>query len=212
VLAIPTVAAAIVVGERSLQTFQAHVRAAQNGLAHVVEAVDHVPVVIFRHGCDVPEGVVGGHGGVNFHDSEQAVQLVGHGCREHSLVGPNNGRRQVVVILWIGNGLKSHALCGNGQRRNKSFITSLLTGHEPVPGLQSLRGEELRSVHGREGLINVELSDLGRNCPALMPNQLLRNEPPTVSSPSRDVASDFRCTAAPLAAHANLSQQPLIFR
>jgi hypothetical protein len=135
VFAVPTIAAAIVVGECSFQTFQAHVRAAQNGLSHVVEAVDHVPVVVFRHGRDVPERVVGGHSRVDFYNGEEAVQLMGHGCREHGLVGPYDGRRQIVVVLWVRNGLKSHALCGNGQYRNESFLTSCLTGHEPVPGL-----------------------------------------------------------------------------
>ncbi len=45
-LGIPTIGPAIVVRERRLQALEGHVGAAHDGLPHVVEAVDHVPVVV----------------------------------------------------------------------------------------------------------------------------------------------------------------------
>lgn len=94
----------------------------------------------------------------------------------------------------------------------KSMRSDCLTRHELVPRVESLRGEELRSVHGREGLIDLELRDLGRNYFALTQNRLSLNKPRTVRSPSCDIAPDIGCTATPFASQAKLSQHPLIFR
>lgn len=110
-LAIPAIAAPIVVGKRSLEPFQAHVRAAEDSLTHVVEAVDHVPVVVFGHRGDVPQRVVRGHGGVDFDDGEEAVQLMRHGCSENGCVGPHDGRGEIMVVLWVRDRLEAHTLC-----------------------------------------------------------------------------------------------------
>ena len=53
VLTIPSIAPAVVIRECCLQPLQAHVRRTHDGLAHVVEAVNHVPMVVLwqRHIC-----------------------------------------------------------------------------------------------------------------------------------------------------------------
>lgn len=45
-LAVPSIRTPIVIGESGLETFKRHVCRTHYGLPHVVEAVDHVPVVI----------------------------------------------------------------------------------------------------------------------------------------------------------------------
>ena len=68
-LRVPTVGATIVVGEGRLQTFQSHVGAAHDSLPHVVEAVDHVPVVVIGY------LVAGGQAWVSLNDSELFLLL-----------------------------------------------------------------------------------------------------------------------------------------
>ena len=72
-LRIPPVAPAVVIRERGLQALEAHVGAAHDGLAHVVEAVDHVPVVVLGHGGDGLGRVVRSEHAVDLDDGEQAV-------------------------------------------------------------------------------------------------------------------------------------------
>lgn len=103
-LTIPAIAAAIMIGERRLQSLEGHIRAAQDSLAHVIEAVDHVPVVV------VFEGVVGREARVDGDNGVQAVQLVCHGGCKDGGVGPDDGRGQVVVGLRVWDGLEAHAL------------------------------------------------------------------------------------------------------
>ncbi len=63
-LRIPAIAPAIIIRKRRLVPFQRDIRAAHDGLPHVVEAVDHVPVVVVR------DGVVGFQTGVGLGDCE----------------------------------------------------------------------------------------------------------------------------------------------
>ena len=63
-LGIPPVRAAIVVGERRLVALERRVAAAHDGLAQVVEAVDHVPMVVRRDGGVGRQTRVGLHDGV----------------------------------------------------------------------------------------------------------------------------------------------------
>lgn len=78
------------------------------------------------------------------------MQLVRHGCGEDGLsFVPHDGRREVAVrrVPWVGDVLEAHAL-----------------GHQVVPGAHRVWvGEELGGVVWGEGLIDVELGDLGRN-------------------------------------------------
>lgn len=104
-LAVPAIAAAVVIWERRLQPFQCHVSAAHDGLPHVIEAVDHVPMVVFRQGGVALEARVG------LDDGEEAVQLVGHAGGEDGLVGPDDGRGKVVVFVRVIDPLETHADC-----------------------------------------------------------------------------------------------------
>lgn len=79
-LTIPSITSAIVIREGSLQALQRQICAAHDRLPHVVEAVNHVPVVILRQ-LDVAL-----QARVHFDDGVQAVQLVRHGCCEDGLV------------------------------------------------------------------------------------------------------------------------------
>lgn len=75
-------------------------------LAHVGDAVDHVPVVVVRDGVARRQARVGlGHG-------EQAVDLVGDRGGEdgHALV-PVDGLGEVVVLVRVVDPLEAHALC-----------------------------------------------------------------------------------------------------
>jgi hypothetical protein len=104
-LAVPSIAAAVVVGECCLQTLQRHIRTAHDGLSHVIEAVDHVPVMVFF------ELVAGRHAAVDCGDGVQAVQLVRHAGSEDSRIGPDDRCREVVVVLGIRDALEAHADC-----------------------------------------------------------------------------------------------------
>lgn len=61
-LSIPAVGAAIVIRERRLMALEGRVAAAHDSLPQVVEAVDHVPVVVGR------QRDVGLEAGVRLHD------------------------------------------------------------------------------------------------------------------------------------------------
>jgi len=117
--------------------FERNVCAAHDGLPHVVEAVDHVPVVVVR------DGVVGFEARVGLHDGEEAVELVGHGGGEDGLVGPVDGPGEVVVFVGFIDPDEAHAF-----------------GHEGVPLIEDGVGKEFRRVHGRVGGVGVELDDL----------------------------------------------------
>ena len=104
-LTVPTITATIVVRKCRLQPFKSHIRATHDSLAHVVKAVDHVPVMVFF------KLMTRSHTGIDCDDSIEAVELVGHGCREDSSVGPDDGSGKVVVVLWVRNALKAHADC-----------------------------------------------------------------------------------------------------
>ena len=47
-LRIPPVRAAIVVGKRRLVALERHVGTAQDGLPHIINTVDHMPMVVIR--------------------------------------------------------------------------------------------------------------------------------------------------------------------
>lgn len=75
-------------------------------LAHVGDAVDHVPVVVVRDGVARRQARVGlGHG-------EQAVDLVRDRGGEdgHALV-PVDGLGEIVVLVGVVDPLEAHALC-----------------------------------------------------------------------------------------------------
>lgn len=71
-LGIPAIRATVMVWEGMLQTLKRHVGGTHDGLTHVVEAVDHVPMVIIGY------LMAGSQAGVRLHDGEEAVQLVRH--------------------------------------------------------------------------------------------------------------------------------------
>lgn len=47
-LGIPTIRTPIMIGEGSFEPLQGHIRTAHDSLPHVIEAMDHVPVVVIR--------------------------------------------------------------------------------------------------------------------------------------------------------------------
>lgn len=103
---VPAVAARVVVGEGGGVALECGVGGAGDGLAHVGDAVDHVPVVVVRDGVARRQARVGlGHG-------EQAVDLVGDRGGEdgHALV-PVDGLGEVVVLVRVVDPLEAHALC-----------------------------------------------------------------------------------------------------
>jgi hypothetical protein len=62
-LTIPPITPTIVIRKRRFQTFKRHICTTHNGLPHVIEAVDHVPVIIFFEFVARGEaGVDGGDG------------------------------------------------------------------------------------------------------------------------------------------------------
>jgi hypothetical protein len=71
-LGIPAIGASVVIWKCRLQTFERHVCRAHDGLAHVVKAVDHVPVVVVWNSDVRLQTRVG------LDDSVEAMQLVGH--------------------------------------------------------------------------------------------------------------------------------------
>jgi hypothetical protein len=105
-LAVPSITTSVVIRERSLQPLKTHIRTAHDGLTHVVEAVNHVPMVILF------ELVAGGHAGVDGDDGVEAVQLMSHRGGEDSSVGPDDGGWEIVVVLWVRDLLEAHADCG----------------------------------------------------------------------------------------------------
>jgi hypothetical protein len=145
-LAIPAITPAIVIGEGRLQPFERDISTAHDSLTHVVEAVDHVPVVVLR------QGNVALQPRVDLDDGVQAVQLVRHAGGEDGLVlVPHNGRRQVVVLLRSLDVLEAHA-----------------DGDQVVPGLEGLGLEEVGGVVWREGLVDLECRDFGRDWDGLV--------------------------------------------
>jgi hypothetical protein len=102
-LTIPPITTSIVIRERRFQAFKRHICAAHDRLAHIVKAVNHMPVVIFF------ELVAGRQAAVNGGDGVEAVQLVRHGCGEDGGVGPDDGGGEVVVVFGIRDGLEAHA-------------------------------------------------------------------------------------------------------
>jgi hypothetical protein len=114
VLAVPSITAAVVIGKCCLQTLQRHIRTAHNGLSHIIEAVDHVPVVVLL------ELVTRCHAAVDRSDGIQAVQLVRHAGGENSSVGPDDRSGEVVVVFGVRNALEAHANCYAGSVRVQS--------------------------------------------------------------------------------------------
>lgn len=140
-LAVPPITATIMIRKRRLQALEGQIRRAHDCLPHVIEAVNHVPVVVFR------QRMVRLQAAVDFDDGEEAVQLVGHGGCEDGLIGPDDGRREVVVGFRVRDRLETHA-----------------DRHELVPGLEGLGLEELGGVVRGEGLVDLEGRYLGRDC------------------------------------------------
>lgn len=103
--AVPAIAPTIMVWERRFQAFQRNVSTTHDGLTHVIEAMDHMPVVIFR------ERSVARESGVDLHDRVEAVKLVRHRGREDGTcgVGPDYGCREGVVGCGVGDVLEAHA-------------------------------------------------------------------------------------------------------
>lgn len=103
---VPAVGARVVVGEGGGVALECGVGGAGDGLAHVGDAVDHVPVVIVR------DGVARRQARVGLRHGEEAVDLVGDRGGEdgHALV-PVDGLGEVVVLVGVVNPLEAHALC-----------------------------------------------------------------------------------------------------
>jgi hypothetical protein len=133
--------------KRSLQPLQAHIRTAQNGLPHIIKAMNHMPVMVLF------QLVIGLECRVGLHDGKETVQLVRHGCRKDCGVGPDDGRGEVVVGGWIGNGLETHA-----------------NGHQFVPGSERFWLEEIRGIVRGKSLVYSKSGDLCRDL--FMPGQL----------------------------------------
>lgn len=153
---VPAVGTAVVVGEGGLVALEGHVGTAQDGLAHVVQAVDHVPVVVVGNGVarldarvGLGDGELGGvsicgqTGMVGGRLAYHAMKLVRDRRGEDSLLGPVDGGRQVVVAMGVVDPDEAHA-----------------DGHQVVPLLQHGVGEELGRVHGSVGLVRLEAKDL----------------------------------------------------
>lgn len=66
-LTIPPIAPPIVIRKRGLQALETHIRAAHDSLPHVIEAVNHVPMVVFL------QLVTGRHATVDCDDGVEAV-------------------------------------------------------------------------------------------------------------------------------------------
>lgn len=102
-LTIPPIAPPIMIRKRRFQPLKRHVSTAHDGLAHVIEAMDHVPVMIFF------ERVVGRDAAVDGDDGVEAVQLVGHGGCVDGGVGPDDWGGEIIIILRVGDGLEAHS-------------------------------------------------------------------------------------------------------
>ena len=82
---IPSITASIPIRKRGFLALQTQIPAAHNRLAHVVEAMDHMPVVVLVEArCVLFRWRKGGRetrgceGGVCLDDGEEAVELVGY--------------------------------------------------------------------------------------------------------------------------------------
>ena len=145
-LTIPAITPTVVIGEGRLQALERYISTAHDSLTHVVEAVDHVPVVVLGQ-TDVAL-----QPGVDLDDGVQAVQLVRHASGEDCLVlVPYDGCWQVVVQLRPLDVLEAHA-----------------DRDQVVPGLECLRLEEVGGVVWREGLVDLECRDFGRDWDGLV--------------------------------------------
>jgi hypothetical protein len=87
VLRNPAIGTSIVVWEFCLQSFESHVSRTHNGLIHVVEAMDHVPVVIFR------QGRIGSKPRVCFNNGKETMKLMRHWSCEDGSVWPDDRGR-----------------------------------------------------------------------------------------------------------------------
>lgn len=139
-LTIPPITPSIMIRERSLEPLERHIGAAQDGLAHVVEAVDHVPVVVLG------QGRVGGEARVDLDDGEEAVQLVCHAGCEDGLVGPDDGGGEVVVEFWVLDVLEAHS-----DLKEVSFGTWMGV-REYVPGIKAFQASSVSFVKNSEVL------------------------------------------------------------
>lgn len=108
---IPAVTARVIVREGRGVALERRVGGTHDGLTHVSDAVDHMPVVVVR------DRVAGGEARIGLCHGEEAVDLVRHRCREygHAFV-PFDGLREVVVFVGIVDPLEAHTLCSNRQR------------------------------------------------------------------------------------------------
>jgi hypothetical protein len=102
-LTIPPITAAIVIRKRRLKALKRHIGTTHNCLPHIIEAMNHVPMVVFF------ELVARGEARVDGGDGVEAVQLVRHGGCEDGGVGPDYGSWEVVVVFGVGDGLEAHA-------------------------------------------------------------------------------------------------------
>ena len=138
-LTIPPIASAVVVGECSFQPLQRKISRTHDGLTHVVEAVDHMPMVVlgqFGVRCESR---------VHLYHRIETMELMRHARGEHRLiVVPDDGCRQIVIVLRPLDVLEAHA-----------------DGDELVPCSQCLGLEEVGCVVGGEGLIDLEGCDFG---------------------------------------------------
>lgn len=95
-----------------------------DGLAHVVEAMNHMPVMVVRKSDVCLEAGVGldygelevvstgiGHMDLKLGVTYETVQLMRHGGGEDRLVRPLDRCRQVVVLLGVVDPDETHALC-----------------------------------------------------------------------------------------------------
>lgn len=163
-LAVPSITPSIVVREGSLQALQRQICRAHNRLPHVIETVNHVPMVILRQ-LDVALQT-----GVYFDNSVQAVKLMCHGGREDGLVLiPHDGGGQVVVQLRPFDVLEAHA-----------------DGDQLIPSLESFGLEEVGGIVGCECLVDCEGCDLGGDCMVSVYVRLVRaHEETYCGAPSR---------------------------
>lgn len=103
-LTVPPITPAIMIRKRRLQPLERQIRTTHNRLAHIIKAMNHMPVMILRQLNRTLQAAV------HFDHRVQTVQLVRHGCREDSFVlVPDDGRRQVVVVLRALDVLEAHA-------------------------------------------------------------------------------------------------------
>jgi hypothetical protein len=162
---------------------EGRVGGAGDGLSHVGDAVDHVPMVV------VWDGVTRRQARVRLGDGEEAVDLVGDRGGEdgHALV-PVDGLGEVVVPVRVVYPLEAHSLCigvsigsystvvasdldytgGDvmkqvvGEREETGRKKKTHTRHQVVPLVQRLIFKELGRVHGRIRRVILEPGELLR--------------------------------------------------